>query len=418
MSGRKFGNTRKLPSGRFQANYWHDGLRHTADRTFRSETAARDWLTQHRAEILKGTWIDPNGARETLSSYATEWLAGRHDLEVRTAELYAQLLTQHILPKLGHFTLRELAESPNRVRAWRANLPAAIVAHEKRAADDGMRKQRSNVTGHTTAAKAYRLLSQIMRTALVDDLIVKSPCRVKGGGKESAPERETVTLSEAQILMDAMPERLRAALLMAIWCQFRRAELLGLRRQDLDLKAGTVRVLKTRVLRGDGSSIEKDPKSEAGRRVLAIPSHILPKLVQHLELFVSDAPDAYVFTGVKGRPLSPTTLYKHWNRAKLVIGRPALRPHDLRHTGLTLFAAMGATIAELMHRGGHSSPNAALRYQHATSDRDRFLADALSTFAQPSPGVTDTSGSTDPGSSPQPDDKGGDDDELTDKAAS
>jgi hypothetical protein len=44
---------------------------------------------------------------------------------------------------------------------------------------------------------------------------------------------------------------------------------------------------------------------------------------------------------------------------------------------LTWAAATGATTAELMYRAGHASPAAALRYRHATKDRDRALADAL-----------------------------------------
>ena len=58
------------------------------------------------------------------------------------------------------------------------------------------------------------------------------------------------------------------------------------------------------------------------------------------------------------------------------IGRPDLHLHDLRHSGLTWSAATGATLAELMHRAGHKSPVAALRYQQATVDR--AVADALS----------------------------------------
>jgi hypothetical protein len=42
-----------------------------------------------------------------------------------------------------------------------------------------------------------------------------------------------------------------------------------------------------------------------------------------------------------------------------------LRLHDLRHTGLNLAAATGATTVELMHRAGHSSSVTAMRYQHA-----------------------------------------------------
>ena len=57
---------------------------------------------------------------------------------------------------------------------------------------------------------------------------------------------------------------------------------------------------------------------------------------------------------------------------------------DSRHTGLTLAAATGATTAELMHRAGHASADAALRYQHATRDRDRILAEALEKIVNPS----------------------------------
>jgi hypothetical protein len=35
-----------------------------------------------------------------------------------------------------------------------------------------------------------------------------------------------------------------------------------------------------------------------------------------------------------------------------------------------------------MCRGGHANPLAALRYQHATEDRDRAIAEALGQLAQ------------------------------------
>ena len=54
------------------------------------------------------------------------------------------------------------------------------------------------------------------------------------------------------------------------------------------------------------------------------------------------------------------------------------RFHDLRHTGLTIFAQEGATLAELMRRGGHADIHIVLRYQHATMSRDRELADRMS----------------------------------------
>jgi integrase len=60
------------------------------------------------------------------------------------------------------------------------------------------------------------------------------------------------------------------------------------------------------------------------------------------------------------------------------VGLHGLHFHDLRHTGNTLAAATGASTKELMARMGHASPAAALRYQHATLERDAVIADALS----------------------------------------
>jgi hypothetical protein len=62
----------------------------------------------------------------------------------------------------------------------------------------------------------------------------------------------------------------------------------------------------------------------------------------------------------------------------------------MRHTGLTL-AAPGATTKEIMRRGGQSSPNAAMRYQHATDDGDRAIAQRLAALAGKTP-FTDSNG--------------------------
>jgi integrase len=63
--------------------------------------------------------------------------------------------------------------------------------------------------------------------------------------------------------------------------------------------------------------------------------------------------------------LAPSALYRAFYPAREKAGRPDLRWHDLRHTGAVLAAQTGATLAELMGRLGHSTPGAALRYQHA-----------------------------------------------------
>ena len=72
---------------------------------------------------------------------------------------------------------------------------------------------------------------------------------------------------------------------------------------------------------------------------------------------------------------------RHWYKARQAAGCPDLRWHDLRHSGAVLAAATGASLAELMERLGHSTPAAAMRYQHAARGRGREIAALLSKLA-------------------------------------
>ena len=361
MSGRRhFGYVRRRPSGRWQAVYRHEGQRYSSG-TFAVKADALAFLASIETDVRRGAWIDPRAGKVTVGSYAIEWLERRPDLSVRTRELYEYLLNNHINPALGRVTLAGLA--PSKVRGWHAGL-----------------SQRHP----STAAKAYRLLSTVMRTAVTDGLIVSSPCRVSGAGVEHAAERPVATVAEVKELEARMPKRLRLIIPLATWCQLRRGEILGLRRCDVDILHGLVRVEQSRTFTRDGSSLTKAPKTTAGRRALAVPRSVAEALVKHLEDHTPRNADALLFTNEDGTPLTVSSLRRAWGRARLSIGRPDLHLHDLRHTGLTLAAATGATTAELMHRAGHSSADAALRYQHATRDRDRVLAEALEALVSPS----------------------------------
>jgi integrase len=334
-----------------------DGRERT--RTFPRKVDAENWAADERSKMMRGEWIDPRAGRVTVKTFADPWLARRQDLAVRTVELYRYLLDGHILPTLGDVPLAALA--PSIVAAWHAKL---ATEHK------------------TTAAKAYRLLSQIMRAAVADRMLGSNPCQVKSGGVEKADERPIASIAEVSALADAMPEHLRVVVLLASWCQLRRAELLGLRRRDVDLLHGTLSIAVTRTKTMAGEMVEKAPKSEAGRRTIAIPSNVIPVLTAHLARHVGPDPDSAVIVGEKGGRLLPQVLSASWSKAREKVGRPDLHLHDLRHSGLTWAAATGATVAELMRRGGHASPVAALRYQHATEDRDQALADALAGLAE------------------------------------
>ena len=173
---------------------------------------------------------------------------------------------------------------------------------------------------------------------------------------------------------------MQIAVALAAWCQLRRGEVLGLRRCDIDLSSDTLTVALTRGTGTKGTTIIKEPKSDAGRRVLLIPPSLLPMLSYHLATFVEAESDAPVLTGERCGPLRPRVLQGKWSTARAEVDRPDLHFHDLRHSGLTWTAAAGTTTAELMHRGGHKSNVAALRYQHVTTAWERDIAEALPTL--------------------------------------
>ena len=81
-------------------------------------------------------------------------------------------------------------------------------------------------------------------------------------------------------------------------------------------------------------------------------------------------------TDPRGGPARRSRVSLAWAEAKAAVGvDPDMHPHDLRHHAATLMAQMpGITTKELMARIGHSSPRAALIYQHATAERDRQVA--------------------------------------------
>ena len=57
---RSFGSIRKLPSGKFQARYWHLGKQIAAEHTYAPKTDARRWLSTVEADIVRGDWVDPD----------------------------------------------------------------------------------------------------------------------------------------------------------------------------------------------------------------------------------------------------------------------------------------------------------------------------------------------------------------------
>jgi integrase len=307
-----------------------------------------------RPHGFKGEWVPPEAGEIVLAEYGRRWIAERK-LAARSRQSYEYLFRLHVEPHLGALTLAAI--KPATIRAWRTKLLG-------------------RGTPEPQAVKAYTLLRAILNTAVREDEILRqNPCRIKGYDRYHTPERPTATVPQVFALADAMPPRFSALIVVAAFSGLRWGELAELRRKDLDLDTGVVRVSrKLAILTG---RVEVGPpKSAAGVRVVALPTVALDALSAHVKEFVAEGPEALIFTGDKGGHLRASTFGPQvtWRETVTGLGLPGFHFHDLRHTGNTLAATTGASTRELMHRMGHSTVRAALVYQHATDERDREIA--------------------------------------------
>ena len=363
---RSFGRLRQFRSGRWKASYTGpDGMFYEAPTTFALKQDGEAWLTDRRREIDRNLWSPSSGQDDRpnalFAEYSEEWLKRRtvkgRPLKDRTAEHYEKLLEQHINDTFGHVTVRAI--NPDAVRKWYAT--CAIGAPVIR-------------------AHAYSLLSTILGTAASEGIADTNPCTISGAGNtERRVKIRPATLAELEILVTEMPERLRLMALLAAWCAMRYGELAELRRKDI---VGNVIQIRRGVVRVDGEMRVTSPKSAAGSRDVTVPPHLMTLVEQHLEKHTRAGPESLLFPAANGRHLQPSSLYRYFYGARDKAKRPDLRFHDLRHTGATLAAQTGATLAELMGRLGHSTVAAALKYQHIAADRDAQIAAALSQLAQ------------------------------------
>lgn len=363
-----FGNIRELKSGRYQARYaGPDGQPHKAPFTFDTWTDADTYLSGVRTDIVRGNW-KPDDETPAITeaplvpAYAASWIATRlnrkaEPIAPRTKSHYRWLLKTYIEPTFRKVEVSSMTAAA--VRTWYSEM---------------------DPSAKTARAHAYSLMQSVMETAVQEDrLLDANPCRIKGAGKATRDkEIRPASLDELEVIVKAMPDRMQLIILISAWCALRFGEVTELRRKDIDLKNGVIRI-KRGVVRVDGEIVVGAPKSEAGKRPVHYPPHLTPAIKQHLHDHTQIGANGLLFWGVKtGKQLPHSSLLYRFNQAKHLADRDDMTPHTLRHTGAVLAARNGATLKELMARLGHSTADMAIRYQHASEERDLLIAQRLS----------------------------------------
>ncbi len=154
--------------------------------------------------------------------------------------------------------------------------------------------------GPSTIAKTYRILHAIFATAVDDEVIRRNPCRIKKAGQDTAAERPTAQLAQVVAIAAAIQPRYRLMVLLATFAQLRFGELVGLRRSAIDVPATELRVRQATGEMQDGTQVDDDPKSAAGKRRISLPGGLRPAIEYHLATFAQSGPDGRPFVGPEG----------------------------------------------------------------------------------------------------------------------
>ena len=370
MARRRFGNSRKLPSGRYQASYYHpdSGERIVAPQTYATAADARAWLSTVEADLARGELLDPRLSRRRFDEWATEWVAGLH-VKPKTKVGYESALRVHVLPAFGDRPV------------------GSITYRDCKAFVDGL-LQTGLAPG--TVGDARKILRLVLEEALRADAIRRNPASKLRVPRGKRVEMVFLSIEELLALADAIalpprPNRHAQQHFPEYSLLVRLVGLTGLRAGEIGaLRVGRVNPLLGRIEVAEsveevhGNLVYGETKTYT-RRTVPVPASLAAELEAHLRTRPGD-PDALVFTAANGGPLRHTNFYnRYYKPAVLQAGLdPRTRFHDLRHTAAALMINEGAHLLAVKERLGHSTIQVtADRYGHLFPSLEAALTDRL-----------------------------------------
>lgn len=335
-------------------------------RKFETKAAAM----RHRNEIARdvgaSTWQEPSNER--LDSFvAKTWLpAAKPSLRQSTWASYERYLRVHVLPEIGGTQLRDV--TPQQLNL----LYAKLLASGRRGPRPG------GPLSPRTVRYVHTILHRVFRDAERWGLVPRNPARFALPGRANASgRREQTTWTEEDVRAfltasrahrgrgHAVGDRMYGAWVLLITTGLRRGELLGLRRSDIDFDRKLFSVRQTAILEyheGRRTVVFGEPKTNSGRRVVALDRGTLAELREHRIQLVEERLAAgekwedhdLVMPGRLGKPFDPEYFSREFRSRLKRYGLKDIRLHDLRHTHATLALEAGVHPKVVSERLGHS----------------------------------------------------------------
>ena len=312
-------------------------------------------------------------SRMTLGEWLDIWLNERVVDLVRPTTLdgYRQDMEHHVKPYLGQKPLLKVATEDL------TNLYTQLLEHGRLTTRNGQVPGLSAATVrgiHTT-------LHHALKTAVEEGVLPSNPADQAVPPKITRTAKKILNNEQVDVFLKTLKGN-------PIWHDFfytemttglRRGELCGLKWEDFDSEAGTLKVRRTIHAGKGGVLTVGDPKTYAGTRTILLP-HSTAQLLQKRQ---ESALTEWIFPNPlrPELPTEPGSAYRELKRILTAANLPGIRFHDLRHTFATHALASGVDAKTLSGILGHTKASFTLdTYTHVTGDMQRSAAEIVGDF--------------------------------------
>ena len=301
-----------------------------------------------------------------------------------TLHLYEQVISNHILPKLGGKKLTDI--KPLHVQKFIKYL------------SELENKSPTNNTGKLSATTIRRylcVLQSILRLAVKLDIIAVNPAKAEKLTlpKKVTPKIEIFTKAEAAEMLNCLqtePLQFQTFIQLAIITGARRGELVALKFSDFDYDKCEVTISRA-VIKVDGSDYQIKPPKDYEVRTVTVNEHCI-ELVKQLQaeqerererLGSKWAGEEWLFTKWNGEIMNVQTPTRQFSKFLERHNLKHRKLHSLRHTSATLLLYGGINIRQVQSRLGHSELETTQKYLHHLSEADVEAANVLTNMLEP-----------------------------------
>jgi integrase len=229
------------------------------------------------------------------------------------------------------------------------------------------RKRKEGLSA-STVTSLYRLLSLLLNQAVREGVIRETPLkRIQDPPRQrpkTAPRR--LNDDESSKLIAATADNYRVLMTLLAFCGLRISEALGLWWEDIDLQNGVLHVEKQLARKKRGQPAKRVPlkgarRSGGARREVDLVPELVTLLKKHKRHAFERGyakPKDFVFTTSIGTPLTyKNILDRVFTPAADAAGLNGddiadLTPHDLRHTAISRWIALGLDPVEVARQAG------------------------------------------------------------------